>query len=62
MHLPPPEAQRDYTAGVETDPAGGVNIDEQMAKLAENNLNFQAGIQALIKKFEALKIAMSETR
>ena len=62
-HLPaedPPFAQ-DFSAEVETDP-GSVDIDQQMAKLAENNLMFQAGVQALIKKFEALKNTISQTR
>ena len=41
---------------------GGVNIDQEMAKLAENNLRFQAEVQALLKKFEALKTTITETR
>jgi len=28
--------------------------------LAENNLMFQAGVQALVKKFEAFRMAISE--
>jgi len=40
-----------------TDP---VNIDQEMAKLAENNLMFQAGVQALLKKLEALQTAITE--
>jgi flagellar basal-body rod protein FlgB len=39
---------------------GGVNIDQEMANLAENNLMFQAGVQALVKKLEALKATISE--
>jgi len=66
LHLPPSATEyspQDFTSEVEADPAAeGVNIDEQMAKLAENNLMFQAGIQALIKKFETLKHTISETR
>ncbi len=38
----------------------GVNIDQEMANLAENNLMFQAGVQALLKKLEALKTTISE--
>lgn len=38
----------------------GVNIDQEMAKLAENNLMFQAGVQALMKKLEALKLTITE--
>ncbi len=65
-HLPASEGQpfpQDFSTEVEADPSGaGVNIDQEMAKLAENNLMFQAGVQALIKKFEALKFTISETR
>ncbi len=61
-HLP---EEQPFPAGfsVEEDPGpGGVDIDQQMAKLAENNLMFQAGVQVLIKKFEALKASISDTR
>ena len=40
----------------------GVSIDQEMAKLAENNLMFQAGVQSLVKKIEALKMTISEGR
>jgi flagellar basal-body rod protein FlgB len=42
--------------------AEGVKIDEEMAKLAENNLRFQADVQALIKKLEGLRMVISEGR
>jgi flagellar basal-body rod protein FlgB len=64
-HLPASEGDypQDFSAEVERDPSGaGVNIDQEMAKLAENNVMFQAGIHALIKKFEALKFTISDTR
>jgi flagellar basal-body rod protein FlgB len=63
-HLPSmDDPTRDFSTEAEEDPgSGGVNIDQQMAKLAENNLMFQAGVQVLIKKFEALKATISETR
>jgi flagellar basal-body rod protein FlgB len=63
-HFPSMQDQtRDFSAEAEEEPGqGGVNIDQQMAKLAENNLMFQAGVQVLIKKFEALKATISETR
>jgi flagellar basal body rod protein FlgB len=52
---------QDFSAEVEKDPgAGGVDIDQQMGKLAENNLMFQAGVQVLIKKFEVLKNTISQ--
>jgi flagellar basal-body rod protein FlgB len=38
----------------------GVQLDQEMAKLAENNLLFQAGVQALLKKFEGLKRVIQE--
>ncbi len=63
-HLPEedPPVPQDFSAEVETQSGSEVDIDQQMAKLAENNLMFQAGVQALIKKFEALKNTISETR
>jgi len=61
-HLPALEGETDFSWDIEVAPAPGVDIDQQMAKLAENNLMFQAGIQSLIKKFEALKVSVTETR
>ena len=62
-HLPALEEGRtDFSWDIEVAPAPGVDIDKQMAKLAENNLMFQAGIQSLIKKFEALKVSVTEPR
>ncbi|MGQ9847462.1 MAG: hypothetical protein ACUVQP_08190 [Bacteroidales bacterium] len=37
-----------------------INLDNEMAKLAGNQLIFQAGVQALLKKLEALRIAIQE--
>ncbi len=37
-----------------------VDIDIEMAKLMENNLQYQATIQALIKEFDLLKTAVTE--
>lgn len=53
------------TGGIEETPAisfspEGVQLDQEMAKLAENHLMFQAGIQALLKKFESLKTVIQE--
>lgn len=62
-HLPALEGERtDFSWDIEVAPGPGVDIDQQMAKLAENNVMFQAGIQSLIKKFEALKASVTETR
>ena len=53
----------DWSSEVENQPLEeGVNIDQEMAKLAENNLMFQAGIQSLVKKLEALKMTIAEGR
>ena len=41
---------------------GEVSIDQEMAKLAENNVMFHAGVQTLIKKLEALRLTISEGR
>jgi flagellar basal-body rod protein FlgB len=56
------EDRTDFSRDIEVAPVPGVDIDQQMAKLAENNLMFQAGIQSLIKKFEALKVSVTDTR
>ena len=39
---------------------GRVELDHEMAKLAENQLIFQSAIQALLKKLEALRLAIQE--
>jgi flagellar basal-body rod protein FlgB len=66
LHFPEPAnffLSSDFTNEIEQDPqAEGVNIDQEMAKLAENNLMFQAGVQSLIKKLEALKTTITEGR
>jgi len=50
-----------YEPGVEIETlAQEVSLDEEMAKLAENNLKYQAGVQALVKKIEALRITLIE--
>ena len=64
LHFPGSETDpSQFSADLEPGPAGeGVNIDQEMGKLAENNVMFQAGIQALLKKFEAIKVTISETK
>ncbi len=37
-----------------------VDLDEQMAKLSENNIQYQIVTQMLVKKFELLKTAITE--
>jgi len=64
QHFPEPlSLTTDWADEVESQPGGeGVNIDQEMARLAENNLMFQAGVQSLVKKIEALKMTISEGR
>jgi flagellar basal-body rod protein FlgB len=63
QHLPVYEEERtDFSRDIEMASAPGVDVDQQMASLAENNLKFQAGVQALIKKFESLKVSVTEVR
>jgi flagellar basal-body rod protein FlgB len=65
-HLPNPNDRflsSDFYGEIETDSSSaGIQIEKEMAKLAENNLMFQSSIQALIKKMETIKYAISETR
>lgn len=50
-----------FETGIETESStDGVDIDQEMARLAENNLMFQAEVQALVKKLEALKVTIIE--
>jgi flagellar basal-body rod protein FlgB len=63
QHLPVYEEEgTDFSRDIEMASAPGVDVDQQMANLAENNLKFQAGVQALIKKFEGLRVAVTEVR
>lgn len=48
------------SARVVESPHQGVDIDQEMAGLAENNLMYQASIQLLAKKIEAIKAAIIE--
>jgi flagellar basal-body rod protein FlgB len=50
-----------FEGGLATETSQGeMSLDEEMAKLAENNLMYQASVQALVKKLEGLKIALIE--
>ena len=53
-HLP---EDQDEDPGVEMT-SEAVDIDKEMAKLAENNIKFQAAVQTLVKKFEGLKLVI----
>ena len=50
-HIP---ADMEQSIDVETS-AEAVNIDQEMAKLAENNMMYQAGIQSIIIKLNTLR-------
>jgi flagellar basal-body rod protein FlgB len=39
-----------------------LNIDNEMAKMAQNNLLYEASVKLLSKKFEALKTVITESR
>ncbi|MGB9697768.1 MAG: flagellar basal body rod protein FlgB [Thermodesulfobacteriota bacterium] len=54
------EAMEEKLSSLPTDEE--VQIEKEMAKLAANNLMFQAEVQALLKKLEALKLTISEGR
>jgi flagellar basal-body rod protein FlgB len=41
--------------------AGQLSLDREMAKMAKNNLLYEASAQLLAKKFEALKMAIDGT-
>jgi flagellar basal-body rod protein FlgB len=40
--------------------AGSVDIDEEMSKLAENNLRYRATVEVLLRKLSKLKLAIAE--
>ncbi len=54
--------QHQEAEGIEISEAAysGVDIDKEMSKLADNNLRFQTGVEALLRKFSALKYAITE--
>ena len=63
QHFPEPGSapgkESGLAASVETG-SSGVNIDQEMTKLAENNLQYQSAVQALTKKLETIKYVISE--
>jgi len=62
-HFPEPGSAPGKESGlpwsVETD-SSGVTIDQEMTKLAENNLQYQSAVQALTKKLETIKYVISD--
>ncbi|MFZ5993836.1 MAG: flagellar basal body rod protein FlgB [Thermodesulfobacteriota bacterium] len=59
-HLPVGDDDNNLSARIVESPYQGVDIDREMAGLAENNLMYQASIQLLAKKFEGIKTAIIE--
>jgi flagellar basal-body rod protein FlgB len=62
QHFPEPGSDPGKESGLpwsmETG-SSGVNIDQEMTKLAENNLQYQSAVQALNKKLEIIKFVIS---
>ncbi len=56
---PPVTTEEDWTPPDEGTP-NNVSLEEEMAKLTENTILYQATIQALIKQLELLKEAITE--
>ncbi len=56
----PGEAPRGIVISRERGVPNNVDLDGQMSKLSENNLQYQAAIQMLMKKFELLREAVTE--
>jgi len=59
-HGPIDQASDAVTEPSERGTPNSVDIDVEMTRLATNNLQYQAAVQALIKEFELLKTAITE--
>lgn len=60
-HLPSsPDADLPYTIETTTGGKGKPGIDHEMARMAKNNLLYEASVQLLSKKFQALKEAIQD--
>ncbi len=58
--LSPPTLRREEVLPPDEGTPNNVSLEEEMAKLAENNLLYQATVQALIKELELLREAITE--
>lgn len=56
----PKKVELDVEISTERGVPNNVDLDEEMAKLSENNIQYQMTTQMLIKKFEMLKTAITE--
>jgi flagellar basal body rod protein FlgB len=45
---------------IEVSDSAGVDIDNEMTQLSENNLRYQTGIEMLLRKFNGLKHTITE--
>ncbi len=58
--LTPPLIQEEELLPSDEGTPNNVSLEEEMAKLAENNILYQATVQALIKELELLRTAITE--
>ena len=58
--LEPPVCPEEDCTPPEKGTPNNVSLEEEMAKLSENNLMYQATVQALIKELELLREAITE--
>ncbi len=58
--LEPPTYPEEEALPPEEGTPNNVSLEEEMAKLSENNLMYQATVQALIKELELLREAITE--
>ena len=62
-HLPvSSESERSYTIETYSERSERPNLDREMARLAENNLLYEASVTLLSKKFQALKEVIQSGR
>ncbi len=55
-----PHETNELVHSTETGTPNSVDLDQEMAKLAANNLEYQAAVQALIRELELLRTAITE--
>ncbi|MCD6139066.1 MAG: flagellar basal body rod protein FlgB [Deltaproteobacteria bacterium] len=64
LHFPTEKSQIESCEIFSEEPfgssGGSVDIDNEMTKLAENNLRYQTGVELLLRKFSTLKHTIAE--
>jgi flagellar basal-body rod protein FlgB len=58
--MPPEDAETPVVTSEEDGIPNNVDLDQEMAKLSVNNLEYQVAVQALIKHIEGLRTAITE--